>query len=51
MNIENFGNTSSATIPLCIAQWEDKFKKGDNILLTAFGAGFTTGACVIEWAK
>ena len=50
MNIENFGNTSSATIPLCIAQWEDKFKKGDNILLTAFGAGFTWGSTYINWA-
>ena len=50
MNIENFGNTSSATIPLCIAQWEDKFKKGDNILLTAFGAGFTWGSTYIKWA-
>lgn len=49
VNIEHFGNTSSATIPLCIAQWEPQLKKGDNIILTAFGAGFTWGALYLKW--
>jgi 3-oxoacyl-[acyl-carrier-protein] synthase III len=49
INIDKYGNTSSATIPLCIWEWEDKFKKGDNIILTAFGAGFTWGALYLKW--
>jgi len=49
INIERFGNTSAATIPLCIWEWEKKFKKGDNIILTAFGAGFTWGSMYIKW--
>ena len=49
INIERFGNTSAATIPLCIWEWEKKFKKGDNIILTAFGAGFTWGALYLKW--
>ena len=49
INIERFGNTSAATIPLCIWEWENKFKKGDNIILTAFGAGFTWGAVFLKW--
>lgn len=49
INIEKYGNTSAATIPLCIWEWEDKFKKGDNIILTAFGAGFTWGALYLKW--
>lgn len=49
VNIEHFGNTSSATIPLCLAQWEPQLKKGDNIILTAFGAGFTWGALYLKW--
>ncbi len=49
INIERFGNTSAATIPLCIWEWEKKFKKGDNIILTAFGAGFTWGAMYLKW--
>ena len=49
INIERYGNTSAATIPLCIWEWENKFKKGDNIILTAFGAGFTWGAIYLKW--
>jgi len=49
INIEKYGNTSAATIPLCIWEWEKKFKKGDNIILTAFGAGFTWGAVYLKW--
>ncbi len=49
INIERFGNTSAATIPLCMWEWEKKFKKGDNIILTAFGAGFTWGSVYLKW--
>ncbi|MDR2854281.1 MAG: ketoacyl-ACP synthase III [Prevotellaceae bacterium] len=49
INIENYGNTSSASIPLCMWENEEKFKKGDNIILTAFGAGFTFGAVYLKW--
>ena len=48
MNIEKFGNTSAASIPLCLSEWEGKFKQGDNIILTAFGAGFTWGALYLK---
>jgi 3-oxoacyl-[acyl-carrier-protein] synthase-3 len=50
INIDRFGNTSAASIPLCIWESESKFKKGDNIILTAFGAGFTWGAIWLKWA-
>lgn len=50
INIERYGNTSAATIPICIWESEKKFKKGDNIILTAFGAGFTWGAVWLKWA-
>ncbi len=49
INIDRFGNTSAASIPLCIWESEKKFKKGDNIILTAFGAGFTWGAIWLKW--
>ena len=49
INIDHFGNTSAASIPLGIWEWEKKFKKGDNIILTAFGAGFTWGAIYLKW--
>ncbi|CAN5316242.1 ketoacyl-ACP synthase III [soil metagenome] len=49
MNIHKYGNTTSATIPLCLAEWESKLKKGDNIILTVFGAGFTWGGMYIKW--
>lgn len=50
INIERFGNTTSATIPLCLWEWESQLKKGDNIILSAFGAGFTWGAIYLKWA-
>ncbi len=50
INIERYGNTTSATIPLCIWEWEDKLKKGDNLILSAFGGGFTWGAIWVKWA-
>jgi len=50
VNIEHFGNTSAATIPLAIWENEHRFKKGDNLILTAFGAGFVHGASYIKWA-
>lgn len=49
INIDHFGNTSAASIPLGIWEWENKFKKGDNIILTAFGAGFTWGSVYLKW--
>jgi 3-oxoacyl-[acyl-carrier-protein] synthase-3 len=50
VNIERYGNTTNATIPLCLWEWENKFKKGDNLILAAFGGGFTWGATYIKWA-
>jgi 3-oxoacyl-[acyl-carrier-protein] synthase-3 len=49
INIERYGNTSAASIPLCIWEAEKNFKKGDNIILTAFGAGFTWGSMYLKW--
>jgi 3-oxoacyl-[acyl-carrier-protein] synthase-3 len=50
INIERYGNTTNGTIPLCLWEWEDKFKKGDNIILAAFGGGFTWGSLYLKWA-
>lgn len=50
INIEKFGNTTAATIPLCLWDFEKKLKKGDNIILAAFGAGFTWGSIYLKWA-
>ncbi len=50
INIEKFGNTTAGTIPLCLWEWEHQLKKGDNIVLAAFGGGFTWGATWIKWA-
>lgn len=50
INIQKFGNTTSGTLPLCLWEWESKLKKGDNIILAAFGGGFTWGATYIKWA-
>lgn len=50
VNIQKYGNTTNATIPLCLWEWEEKMKKGDNIILTAFGGGFTWGAVWLKWA-
>jgi 3-oxoacyl-[acyl-carrier-protein] synthase III len=50
INIEKYGNTTSGTIPLCLWDYEKKLKKGDNIILAAFGGGFTWGSIYIKWA-
>lgn len=50
INIEKYGNTTSATIPICLWEYEKQLKKGDNIILTAFGGGFTWGAVYLKWA-
>ncbi len=50
LNIEKYGNTTSGTIPLCLWEWENQLKKGDNIILSAFGGGFTWGSILIKWA-
>lgn len=50
INIHKFGNTTAATIPLCLWEWEDKLKMGDKVILAAFGGGFTWGATYIKWA-
>ena len=50
INIERFGNTTNGTLPLCLWEWEKQLKKGDNIVLAAFGGGFTWGATYIRWA-
>lgn len=49
INIERYGNTSAGTIPLCLWEWESRLRKGDNILLTAFGAGFSWGSVFLKW--
>jgi len=50
VNIEKYGNTTNGTIPLCLWEWEGKLRKGDNIVLAAFGGGFTWGAVYLKWA-
>jgi len=50
INISNYGNTTAGTIPLLFSDFESKFKKGDNIVLAAFGGGFTWGAIYLKWA-
>ena len=50
MNIEKYGNTTAATIPLILSDFENQFKKGDNIIFAAFGGGFTWGASYLKWA-
>lgn len=50
INIHKYGNTTAATIPLCLWEWESKLNKGDNLVLAAFGGGFTWGATWIKWA-
>lgn len=50
VNIQHFGNTSAASIPLCLDEYKNKLHKGDKVLLTAFGAGFTWGAMYLIWA-
>jgi len=50
VNIEKYGNTSAGTIPLCLWDYEDQLKKGDGVMLTAFGGGFTWGSLFLRWA-
>jgi 3-oxoacyl-[acyl-carrier-protein] synthase-3 len=50
INIDRYGNTTAGTIPLCLWEWEPKLKRGDNIILSAFGGGFTWGAVYLKWA-
>ncbi|MEO8794748.1 MAG: beta-ketoacyl-ACP synthase III [Daejeonella sp.] len=50
INIERYGNTTNGTIPICLWEWEDKLKKGDNVILAAFGGGFTWGSVYLKWA-
>lgn len=50
INIEKYGNTTNGTIPLCLWEWESKLKKGDNLILAAFGGGFTWGSLYLKWA-
>jgi len=49
INIQKYGNTTAATLPLCLWDWESQLKKGDNIVLAAFGGGFTWGATLLTW--
>lgn len=50
VNIEKYGNTTAATIPLCLWEWENQLHKGDNVILAAFGGGFTWGSVYLKWA-
>lgn len=50
VNISKYGNTTAATLPLCLFDWEDQLKPNDNIILTAFGGGYTWGAIYLKWA-
>ncbi len=50
LNIHKYGNTTNGTIPLCLWEWENKLNKGDNIILAAFGGGFTWGSIYLKWA-
>jgi 3-oxoacyl-[acyl-carrier-protein] synthase-3 len=51
VNIDRYGNTTAATIPLCLWDFKDDFKYNDNMILTAFGAGFSWGATLLKWGK
>ena len=50
INIQKYGNTTAATIPLCLHDWESQLRRGDNLILAAFGGGFTWGAVYVKWA-
>ena len=50
INIEKYGNTTAGTLPLCLWDYEKQLKKGDNIILSAFGGGFTWGSIYLKWA-
>ena len=49
INIDRYGNTTAATIPLCLWEWEDRLRKHDKIILAAFGGGFTWGSIYLKW--
>jgi len=49
INIQRYGNTTAATLPLCLWEWEEKLRKGDNLILATFGAGFTWGSIYVKW--
>ena len=49
LNIEKYGNTTAATIPLCLWEWKHELNKGDKIVLAAYGGGFTWGATLVKW--
>lgn len=51
INIEKYGNTTAATIPLCLYDWKEKLNDGDNVILAAFGGGLTWGASYLKWSK
>jgi 3-oxoacyl-[acyl-carrier-protein] synthase-3 len=50
LNIHRYGNTTNATIPLCLADYENQLRKGNNLILAAFGGGFTWGSLYLKWA-
>ncbi|HEX5003305.1 MAG TPA: 3-oxoacyl-[acyl-carrier-protein] synthase III C-terminal domain-containing protein, partial [Bacteroidia bacterium] len=50
LNIQKYGNTTNGTIPICLWEWESRLRKGDNIILAAFGGGFTWGSVYLKWA-
>ncbi len=50
INIQRYGNTTNGTIPMCLYEWENQLRKGDNVILAAFGGGFTWGAIYLKWA-
>jgi 3-oxoacyl-[acyl-carrier-protein] synthase-3 len=50
INIQRYGNTTAATLPLCLWDWEDRLSRGDNLILTAFGGGYTWGATYLKWS-
>jgi 3-oxoacyl-[acyl-carrier-protein] synthase-3 len=50
LNIQRYGNTTAATIPLCLWEWKDKLKKNDKLVLAAFGGGFTWGSTLLKWS-
>ena len=50
VNIHRYGNTTAGTLPLCLSDYEPQLRKGDNLILTAFGGGFTWGAVYVKWA-
>jgi 3-oxoacyl-[acyl-carrier-protein] synthase-3 len=50
INIHKYGNTTNGTIPLCLWEYENQLKKGDNLILVAFGGGFTWGSVYLKWA-